>query len=37
MGKIAKTMIGVVGVASMGVLGYTLMNKRLKKKACELK
>lgn len=37
MGKISKTVLGVVGVASIGVLGYTLMNKKLRKKAIDLK
>lgn len=37
MNKIVKTMIGVAGVAGAGILGYSMMNKKIRKKADELK
>ncbi len=37
MNKIVKTMIGMAGVAGAGIIGYAMMNKKIRKKADELK
>ena len=37
MNKIVKTMVGVAGVAGAGIIGYSMMNKKIRKKTGELK
>jgi len=37
MNKIVKTMVCMAGIGTAGVIGYTMMNKKVRKKAEELK
>ncbi|MBO4600634.1 MAG: hypothetical protein J5634_00105 [Bacilli bacterium] len=37
MKKMMKVMAGMAGIATAGVIGYSLMNKKIRKKATELK
>ena len=37
MKKIVKTMLGITGLSAMGIIGYSIINKNVRKKAMDLK